>query len=129
LGAGLAAPTTFHFKPRRKLMAGFIGTFIERPTKTKNEALAALDAMTDDELNKAFDLLFGGEEDGELVRDTLRRTVTEFYDDVVHGFNYDVDEWTVNGQQIIVTGGTAMGDEPNDAYRLIEAMHVLGVTS
>jgi hypothetical protein len=110
--------------------AEFIGTFIERPTRTKDEALAALATLNDSLIQHRYDEAFREEAPAPaLARQALRDIVIEFYDTIVNGERRDVDVWIVQDQPILVTGGMTWGDDPTEAYQIIETMRSLAVTS
>jgi hypothetical protein len=114
--------------------ADFIGTFIKAPTVSKEEAFIALAAMSNRHLDELFTDVSGhdadpenpeAEEGREFFTDMLR----SFYDEIVNYNNREVGVWLIGDQPYLVTGGMSWGDEPTEAYKVIEAMNALNITN
>jgi hypothetical protein len=112
--------------------ADFIGTFIKVPTVPQDDALAALAAINDDTLDELFADVRGyspGEDDeDESSRVFFADMLIELYVNILNGDRKDVAEWTIGGEQYLVTGGMTWGDTPTESYDVIEAVRLLGVT-
>lgn len=114
--------------------AEFIGTFIKTPTVSKEEAFTALAAMGNQYLDELFTDVSGHDADPENPeaqegREFFTDMINSFYEDIVHGKGYEVGEWLIGGQRYFVTGGMSWGDEPTEAFAIIEAMNFLNITN
>jgi hypothetical protein len=96
--------------------------------KTREEARAALDALSDDEIATALDGFGDFDEDEITPREFAIDSLSMVYD--AHGGGRrDGACWTLDGTEYVVTGGESWGDSPTDLCDAVWAMEALGITA
>jgi hypothetical protein len=112
--------------------ADFIGSFIAWPTASKDDALAALAAKTDDELDMLYDYLKCADPDNPVdARQWFSDQLVTFYETMVtygRERSREVAVWDIDGTSYIVSGGLSWGESPTDACEVIDAVAALNVT-
>ena len=113
--------------------ADFIGGYVA-VRKTRDEALAALAAISNDDLRKSLALSVGiSDDDDNATSDDECREIALFHlnmvYDAVDGFRRDGAVWHINDVPCVFTGGMSWGDTPTDLCESVWVIAELGITA